>query len=350
MPEGQPDIVPSNCADPHDESDVALKDASSTSPITPILRRNSTSSRASKSVQFKTSLEHVRYFCRFDCPVTVNNSSPSDDAACSKPTNSPFEYHLQASRVSEHQALTPDHPVRLEQLRLGHDPPRLAGIVAVLNLQYQKSVAIRFSFDGWTTVSEVAAQYTSGSLPPLQAGQVDHFQFDLSLDDQSRLPDSILLLCVRYRVNGEDFWDNNKGQNFRVELPPNTLQSSSRSRARLKYDDQTTCRSYSYSPDDASRKTQLQLQSQPRHHKRASSFDSSLLPQNLGHAPRDSSGRSEHYMRSLYENRTIPAPILNGRLKGSKPAPGSPEYEELVRRYCFFQPNRPQNSTTELGY
>ena len=64
-------------------------------------------------------------------------------------------------------------------------------------------------------ISEIAAPYT-GAVP----GTAEE-----CLDFSITLPDSIvslehpaLILCLRYRVKGHEFWDNNNGSNYRVRF------------------------------------------------------------------------------------------------------------------------------------
>jgi len=86
----------------------------------------------------------------------------------------------------------------------------------VRNIAYEKCVAVRFTTDGWTTISEAHARYV-GPLP--DSGTWDLFAFTIPLHAPRTL-----LLAVRYAVPGDgEWWDNNGGNDFRVVLAPATL-------------------------------------------------------------------------------------------------------------------------------
>jgi len=105
-------------------------------------------------------------------------------------------------------------PVRLERLWLSANGASLLGSVAVANLAYEKRVHCRFTVDNWQTVGEVAAAYASAILET----DDDRFVFAITLSDMVDLEHKSLILCLRYRVRGLEFWDNNDGSNFRVKF------------------------------------------------------------------------------------------------------------------------------------
>lgn len=97
--------------------------------------------------------------------------------------------------------------VVVESVDVGDDMS-VRGVVRVLNLDYHKSVLVRYTFDQWRNYHEATATYIPGSYD----GLTDQFSFLLW---GSFLQDNgALVFCVRYETLGEAFWDNNFGRNY----------------------------------------------------------------------------------------------------------------------------------------
>ncbi|KAN0136127.1 putative phosphatase regulatory subunit domain containing protein [Lactarius tabidus] len=107
----------------------------------------------------------------------------------------------------------PESKVHLESLTLlPARPPLLRGIVRVRNISFEKCVAVRFTTDGWTTISETQARYVGPA--PETAGAWDLFAFTVPVHAPRTL-----LLAVHYVVPGiGEWWDNNGGADFRIVL------------------------------------------------------------------------------------------------------------------------------------
>ena len=82
----------------------------------------------------------------------------------------------------------------------------LVGEVRVRNLEYVKSVMVRWSCDGWKTYGEVEGIYLNGD------GVTDRFNFRLQLDRLTA--GERLEMCVRFHCGGRDYWDNNENSNY----------------------------------------------------------------------------------------------------------------------------------------
>ena len=82
----------------------------------------------------------------------------------------------------------------------------LVGEVRVKNLEYVKSVMVRWSCDGWKTYGEVEGIYLNGD------GVTDRFNFRLQLDRLTA--GERLEMCVRFHCGGRDYWDNNENSNY----------------------------------------------------------------------------------------------------------------------------------------
>ncbi|KIM88242.1 carbohydrate-binding module family 21 protein [Piloderma croceum F 1598] len=92
--------------------------------------------------------------------------------------------------------------------------PHLTGIILVLNVAYEKHVAVRFTLDEWQTTIEVRARYVVSvqCLP----WEMTHNQ---TLGDAIGLQERVLWFVGRYTATGDgggEWWDNNSGLNYRV--------------------------------------------------------------------------------------------------------------------------------------
>ena len=92
--------------------------------------------------------------------------------------------------------------VCLESIR--EEPRCLHGIVRVSNLSFTKEVAVRWTHDNWKTSHDTHAVFLSNH------GATDRFAFELPIngDDVS--------FAIRFRSEGSEFWDNNRGSNYTV--------------------------------------------------------------------------------------------------------------------------------------
>lgn len=196
----------------------------------------------SKAVHFDSHLEHVRHFLQVDRPLAVSaGSSPVDHydsdteypfPAEGRPNNArspPYEWEMLTSNFPQDTAARKAHPVRLEKVWLSNDQKSLLGSVAVANLAFQKSVTCRFTLDYWKTTSEVAAEYSHEIRPrEIPIGQ-DRFTFSIKLADTANLESKTLFFCIRYAVNGREYWDNNSSTNFQVDFRKKNLPQNGKS-------------------------------------------------------------------------------------------------------------------------
>ncbi|KAF4980426.1 hypothetical protein FZEAL_3542, partial [Fusarium zealandicum] len=184
----------------------------------------------SKAVHFDSHLEHVRHFLQVDRPLAVSaGSSPIDsyesDTEYPFPGNGrqsvrspPFEWEILTSNFPQDTVSRKALPVRLEKMWLSSDQKTLLGSVAVANIAFQKAVTCRFTLDYWKTTSEVAADYSHEIRPRETPLGHDRFTFSIKLADTANLESKTLFICVRYTVNGTEYWDNNIDGNFQVDF------------------------------------------------------------------------------------------------------------------------------------
>jgi len=181
-----------------------------------------------KNVHFNEDIEQVRHFLQVDRPIAVSaGSSPVEgyDSESEYPfryedgyKSHVFEWEIRTANFPRDTVDRLSQPVRVENIFLSSDFKTLVGTVAVANIAFQKLVIARFTFDYWKTTSEVVAEY-NGNVRRKQVNDgFDRFNFNIKLSDQAHLDSKTLLLCVRYNVNGQDYWDNNNSTNYQVHF------------------------------------------------------------------------------------------------------------------------------------
>ncbi len=180
----------------------------------------------SKAVHFDSHLEHVRHFLQVDRPLAVSaGSSPVEqyDSDTEFPFSEdgtkspPYEWEIVVSNFPADTPIRLSLPVRVERVFLSSDNKTLVGSVAVANLSFQKYVVARFTLDYWKTTSEVVAEFNQDVRQPKRDGY-DRFNFNIKLADQANLEAKTMFFCVKYCVNGQEYWDNNNATNFQVDF------------------------------------------------------------------------------------------------------------------------------------
>ncbi|XP_031346708.1 glycogen-binding subunit 76A-like isoform X4 [Photinus pyralis] len=165
----------------------------------------------------------------------------------SSPTGSNNKLNLSASRKTE-KILLPlfqqpgSQPNFLDKVReknvclenaVVSDPIDLCihGIVRVRNLDYHKSVHIRYSLDAWKTFSELQASYVQNSCD----GFSDTFKFLLYANTLTI--GQKLEIAVRFHCKGCQYWDNNYGANYCFQCLPTSNNMGYISNGLGHYDD-----------------------------------------------------------------------------------------------------------------
>jgi hypothetical protein len=183
----------------------------------------------SKAVHFDSHLEHVRHFLQVDKPLAVSaGSSPVENYESEvefpfgydesgRPRQQPFEWEIRLSNFPTDTRARESLPVRVERVFLSSDNKNLVGAIAVQNLAYQKLIVARFTLDYWKTTSEVIADYNHDVRRRRNDG-CDRFNFSIKLVDLANLENKTMFFCIRYSVNGRDYWDNNNGMNYQVDF------------------------------------------------------------------------------------------------------------------------------------
>ena len=184
----------------------------------------------SKSVHFSENENQTRHFLQVDKPIAVSAGSSPVETYDSE-SEFPFEGETKAEREIKLANFPGDtfdrrtKPIRAERIFLSSDKQTLIGVCAVQNISFQKLVVARFTLDHWKTTSEVVAEFNNDSGNASTDG-CDRFNFYIKLSDQANIDNKTLLLCLRYNVGGQDFWDNNDNANYQIDFSKAVKKSS----------------------------------------------------------------------------------------------------------------------------
>ncbi|XP_074035163.1 glycogen binding subunit 76A [Leptinotarsa decemlineata] len=96
----------------------------------------------------------------------------------------------------------------------------ISGTVRVRNLDFHKSLHIRYSLDSWKTFADVQGTYVNNSCD----GFSDRFSFRLYAHTLS-IGERIEFAC-RFQCRGCQYWDNNRGANYCFQCLPSHSSSS----------------------------------------------------------------------------------------------------------------------------
>ncbi|KAL8795336.1 MAG: hypothetical protein Q9195_002206 [Heterodermia aff. obscurata] len=225
-----------------DEAEIREKPAlvrkKSGEPVRPALRPHAARRRPSsmpgtptysKAVHFKSDLEQVRTFLQVDRPLAVSAGSSPVEAydneiefpfgdSNGQNYNPPFEWEIRLTNFPRDTLERSSVPVKVERVYLSPDNKQLLGAIAVQNISFHKLVIARFTLDYWKTTSEVKADYNHDVRRKQISDGYDRFVFSIKLEDQANLENKTMFFCVRYNVNGQDFWDNNHALNYQVDF------------------------------------------------------------------------------------------------------------------------------------
>jgi protein phosphatase 1 regulatory subunit 3A/B/C/D/E len=156
------------------------------------------------------------------CPIRTNQAQPGSYIRITRrdpSTNSSVTTFVSSPRILvanfTQPGNMPDFLERVKRQKISLetasmiDDSRLRGVVRVLNVDFHKSVLIRFTVDEWRTQSDQLATYVPNSCDGLS----DRFTFNLA-GAQSMQPGQRLIFAICYRVAGQEIWDSNQGRNY----------------------------------------------------------------------------------------------------------------------------------------
>lgn len=87
------------------------------------------------------------------------------------------------------------------------------GLIRVQNLSFHKDVTVRYTTDNWRTYRDIWSDYVSSAADKSS----DKFTFRISLHCLLFNDRQNIEFAIRFKVNGEEYWDNNDGLNYLVK-------------------------------------------------------------------------------------------------------------------------------------
>lgn len=155
------------------------------------------------------SLTRVKMFSEFDDPIDVplsvqETKSSAEEDKLVLDFAQPSSDYLSFRQSLERNCVCLEHCVLKEKA--------LAGTVKVRNVSFEKSVKLRVTFDTWKSHADVDCEYMKDTYPSSYA---DTFSFHVSLPDELR-PHERVEFAVCYEVGGREYWDSNRGNNYRI--------------------------------------------------------------------------------------------------------------------------------------
>lgn len=100
----------------------------------------------------------------------------------------------------------------------------ISGTIQVCNVAFEKQVSVRYTFNQWKSLHEVAAHWHSSIPEKNGQGQVDVFTFFLPVPPFLLQLSSVVQFAARYQVNGQEYWDNNRGKNYSLTCRTHPLK------------------------------------------------------------------------------------------------------------------------------
>lgn len=206
-----------------------------------------------KSVQFsKNNLEDICLFRKAQTPLAISQRNifwanedeeeEEDDSSSSSSSSS----NSSGSSEEETEPIKTLHyanwPTRLSDIidkktkviRIEKNTIRLmtdliVGKVLVRNIDYHKTVTIRYTFDFWETVDNVDARFHQQD-DHKNNNSYDVFSFKIKLPPNA----TTLYFAVHYKVGAQEYWDNNDGRNYEVQIKTTPAKSNKKTKKKTK--------------------------------------------------------------------------------------------------------------------
>ena len=113
-----------------------------------------------------------------------------------------FRFSQPGSEPGFYERVSRDYVV-LESAR--DEPRMIRGVIRVSNISYHKEVTVRWTHDRWRSFHDTGAAFSAND------GHTDRFTFELPANGED------VEFALRYKCDGQEFWDNNRGKNYVVE-------------------------------------------------------------------------------------------------------------------------------------
>lgn len=104
--------------------------------------------------------------------------------------------------------------VSLENVIVREGDDTITGTIKVRNIAFDKEVFVRVTFDKWCTSQDIAASFAPSGILSGNS-QYDTFSFTLCIP-HSAVKFETVEFCVCYKCNGQEYWDNNNGENYKL--------------------------------------------------------------------------------------------------------------------------------------
>ncbi|KAI9319637.1 putative phosphatase regulatory subunit-domain-containing protein [Dichotomocladium elegans] len=172
-----------------------------------------------KSVRFHEGahLEQVRFFLKTQAPSAIRDGDPPSRPVSIelRRINWPDKMMIRSSITTTSNAAM----IRMETVQVASNCDAsaitLIGRCRVANLAFQKHVVVRYTTDCWQSFHETEAMYREPIAS--SANTWDRFSFQIEIGPDSSAT-TTLYLALRYTVNGTDYWDNNSGHNYQIDV------------------------------------------------------------------------------------------------------------------------------------
>ncbi|VDK41786.1 unnamed protein product [Anisakis simplex] len=123
-----------------------------------------------------------------------------------RPSSFVFSFFFWLPTEDELRWLISSQCVHLESIRwFGR---AITGVVRVSNIEFEKKVEIKYTYDDWAT-----SNITTGSYSGSPCKNQDQFSFCIFLPYLCL--DMRVCFCIRYECAGSVFWDSNGGTNYK---------------------------------------------------------------------------------------------------------------------------------------
>ena len=96
------------------------------------------------------------------------------------------------------------------------------GTISVSNIDFQKNVFVRYTFDKWRSCHDAKGTFVSGT----STGKTDSFSFEIPVSGDDKGDTVNVEFCVCYETPSGTYWDNNKQQNYKILFYPNKTSQS----------------------------------------------------------------------------------------------------------------------------
>lgn len=152
-----------------------------------------------------------------------------------------------------------------------NDNQYIKGKLSVRNLALDKSVSIRYTLDGWTSVADVDAVFF-GPNPKNVAFDIYEFSMDLRfghLSDHGELRGK-LEFAIRFSAGDMDYMDNNHGRNYQIKIIADPLNDPWASEKQLE-----KIPGHEY-PDDSNDDTEEEEEIEEEEEEKHNSFTNAL--------------------------------------------------------------------------